>query len=40
MPEVYFKISMKSSEHSALQPAHEKIKKLCTLNDLSEVNER
>ncbi len=33
MPEVYFKISIKSFEHSALQPAIEKIEELCVLVD-------
>jgi small subunit ribosomal protein S10 len=33
MPEVYFKISIKSFEHSALQPAKEKIEELSLLVD-------
>lgn len=36
MPKVYFKISIKSFEHSTLQPVKEKIEKLCVFMDSVE----
>lgn len=36
MPKVYFKISIKSFEHSTLQPVKEKIEKLCVFIDSME----
>ena len=36
MPKVYFNISIKSFEHSTLQPVKEKIEKLCVFMDSIE----